>query len=126
MPTIKSIRAHFDEVEKYFSSPSGRFDFTDGSGPYEYLLGALSGCFTSTLYDMCENTVTFDSADIEIVGTKRDESPCVLVDTRMDITVRGCSDSHLFLECLEQTKANCSIYQTIAKVSRMSVRVEFA
>lgn len=126
MPTIKKIKAHFDKLDRYFSSPGGDHYFIEGTGPYEYLLGALSGCFTYTLYDECEGKVCFDSVDISIVGTKRDESPTVLVDTQMSLVVKGCSDQELFLECLEQTKAHCSIFNTISKVSRMGVSVEFS
>lgn len=125
MPTIKRICAHFDSGERYFEASGKRHCFGEGSGPYEYLLGALSGCFTYTLFDECEGKVSFDSLDISVVGTKRDEIPSLLQETEMVLVVKGCSDERKLVECIERTKAHCSIFQTISKVCNIQVDVEF-
>ncbi len=120
------INAHFDESAEYFFTPSNDYStYSDGQGPYEYLLGALSGCYYYTLCDIAENKVSWDSVDIEAVGRKRKTIPTTLEKTVLTLTVAGASDEDLFKECAEQASKNCSIYQTITKVSEMVLNIEF-
>lgn len=120
------INAHFDESAEYFFTPSNDYStFSEGQGPYEYLLGALSGCYYYTLCDIAENKVTWSSVDIEVVGRKRKTIPTTLEKTLLTLNVTGATDEAIFLKCAEEAARNCSIFQTISKVSEMVLKVEF-
>lgn len=123
----REISAHFDDKDLHFQNKDGkRKDFEEGFGPYEYLLGALSGCYYYTLEDIAEERgVKWDSIDIHITGEKRTTVPTTLEDTTMQITVTGASDEHEFTLTAEEASKCCSIFQTISKVSNMHLAIVF-
>lgn len=120
----REIFAHFSNESRSFHSNGGRDNYFDSTiGPYEYLLGALSGCWYSTLTDVIKDSITYDWCDIHVEGVKREESPTTLKHTKMTVAVMNPSDYEAFLDACKQTCGYCSIYQTIAKVSEMELVV---
>ena len=51
---VREVWAHFSADGNYFTKDGKRYPYEEGMGPYEYLMGALSGCFASTLRDEME------------------------------------------------------------------------
>lgn len=123
----REIFAYFEGDDHHFeNTDKKRKDFEEGFGPYEYLLGALSGCYYYTLEDIAEERgVTWDAIDIHVTGHKRTEVPTTLEDTTMLLKVSGASDDHAFTLAAEEASKCCSIFQTIGKVSRMHLAILF-
>ena len=122
----REINAFFDNSEWYYTSKSGtKVEFTDGFGPYESLLGALAGCYYSTLEDIAKDKVSWQSVAIHVSGEKRSEVPTTLKETKLELTVKGVSAEELFKECAKEASNCCSIFQTIAKVSAMKLVINF-
>ena len=118
------IDGHFTPSRRYFENTLGReFDFTAATGPYEYLLGALSGCFVSTLLDIF--TDDYESVDAHIEGEKREEVPTTLKHTLLRLNVKGVKEKENFRSAVTRASETCSIYQTISKVSEMEIQIVF-
>ncbi len=94
-------------------------------GPYECLLGALSGCYFSTFEDLAGDKVTYDSVDIKVEGEKREEVPTTLKNTTVTMKVKGVSDKAMFIDLANEASKRCSIWQTLIKVSAMELVIEF-
>ena len=106
MEAYRQAYAHFGADGRYFTKEGRRFDYQDGMGPYEYLMGALCGCFCSTLEDeLALAGVAVQAIDAHAYGKKRES-----VERIMDAVGQACR--------------HCSMYQTIACVSRMHVSCE--
>ncbi len=119
------IDAHFTPKRRYFENQIGReFDFSAVTGPYEYLLGALSGCFVSTILDFWEDEA-YTSIDVHVEGEKREETPSTLKHTLICIDAKGIKEKEKFREAVTNASRTCSIYQTIAKVSEMEISLSF-
>ena len=122
----RTITAHFNQERRYFENSIGReFDFTQSTGPYEYLLGALSGCFYLTLLST-KHTGRWQDVEITVTGIKRDTVPTTLEKTIISITVHGATDEDEFRALAAEAEKNCSIYNTIKTVSEMEVEIKFA
>lgn len=120
----REIFAHFDNTSRTFKSKEGLTNYFDSTtGPYEYLLGALSGCYYSTLTDVLKGRVTYDYCNIHVEGEKRAETPTTLERTKMIVCVKNPSSFEDFKRACIETSNYCSIYQTIAKVSKMELIV---
>ena len=92
----RTITAHFNQERRYFENSIGReFDFTQSTGPYEYLLGALSGCFYLTLL-ATKHQSRWQDVEITVTGIKRDTVPTTLEKTIISITVHGATDDDEF------------------------------
>ncbi len=125
MARERKITAHFTTSRRYFENELGtEFDFTSSTGPYEYLLGALSGCFYLTLLSF-PHEARWKSMDIAVSGIKRDEVPTTLKHTELRITVTDADNREEVLSLIERAKAECSVYATISKVSEIETSVEF-
>ena len=125
MARERTITAHFTSSKKWFENTLGsEYNYTAATGPYEYLLGALAGCYISTLSSYPRKG-TWESIEVKVTGNKRDETPSTLKTTKLDITVKGATDEAEFLALADRAKAECSIFQTISKVSEMIVGVKF-
>ena len=125
MAKERIITAHFSSGRRYFENTIGsEFDFTSSTGPYEYLLGALSGCFYSTLASY-PRSHEWKSMDIKVTGIKREESPTTLKTTTLDITVNGAEDEEEVRSLIQKAAEDCSIYNTISQVSDMVINIEF-
>ena len=122
----RTVTAHFKNDEKYFANKLGaEFYFTQATGPYEYLLGALSGCFYYTL-DSFERKSEWESLDFEIIGVKEENKiPTTLKTTTIYIKAHGVEDRKEFEALVERAKKECSIYNTIDKVSQMFVNIVY-
>lgn len=122
----RTITAHFNQERRYFENSIGReFDFTQSTGPYEYLLGALSGCFYLTLL-ATKHKSRWQDVEITVTGIKRDTVPTTLEKTIISITVHGATDDDEFRALVAEAEKNCSIYNTIKTVSEMEVEIKFA
>lgn len=127
MKEYRKIKAHFDNDDWHFNTTDDlRYDFIDGkSGPYEFLLGALSGCFFSTVEDFIPEGVVYESADVTVKGRKRSTVPTTLEETIIEIEAKGVSDKKAFEQAVTKAKECCSIFQTIKCVSSMSVEIRY-
>ena len=125
---IRELNAHFDSSSSYFTKNGKKFFYEEGIGAYEYLMGALSGCFTSTLKDILqEMNIQTQSIDLHTYGVKRESIPSTLKDTYIDITIRAVNrkrDEENIRKAVIRTQENCSMYQTIKCVSAMHVTAE--
>ena len=120
------VDAHFTGERSYFENQLGReFDFTAATGPYEYLLGALSGCFAITLISYLGKDNGFSSIDIHSEGAKRTGEPATLKTTDIRIVAKGVKDRKDFEDAVTKAENNCSIYQTVKMVSSMNVDLIF-
>lgn len=125
MGQMRTITAHFDNSRRYFENSIGKeFDFTQTTGPYEYLLGALSGCFYLTMLSI-KHSVRWQSVDITVEGTKRASVPNMLEKTLLKITATAVTDKEEFESLARQAAEECSIYNTIKAVSDMEWTIEY-
>ena len=125
MAQKREISAHFSSGKRYFENKLGNeFFFTDSTGPYEYLLGALAGCYISTLSSYYTQP-DWTGLDVNVVGIKRDEIPTVLEETTLNIVAKGVGNKKEFNANAEKASKECSIFQTIAKVSEMRINIEY-
>ena len=121
----RTITAHFTSERRFFENALGKeFDFTQSTGPYEYLLGALSGCFYSTLASF-EHKSSWKEVEIEVIGIKRDSVPTTLEKTTLLIKASGVEDRNEFESLVTRASEECSIYNTIKAVSEMEWKVEY-
>ena len=117
MARPRTIEAYFSEYSEYFETPGGdKHCYSSSSGPYEYLLGALAGCFFYTLSSF-ERKCSWSRIDIKASGIKRLEIPTTLEETVLTITVHGTDDKSDFEKLVRRAEAECSIYNTIKCVS---------
>lgn len=94
--------------------------------PYDFLLGALSACFHSTLLDILEKQkVVIPTIEIIVTGEKRAKVPTTLEWVKMDITVTGDVNEKQFRRSVDLAVKYCSIHETISKVATMSHEVKF-
>ncbi len=127
MARERRIKATFTDGRSYFENLLGRqFDFTAATGPYEYLLGALSGCLFSTFKDIAPKELTWKKSEIEVCGVKReDEEVQTLKKTSLHFVVSGCNDEKLYRKCVTKASELCSIFNTIKCVSEMEITYTF-
>ena len=115
----------FTGEKEYFTTPLGEnLEFKEGSGPYEYLMGALTGCFYYTLADY-DRKGTWGEITITARGVKRTTPPTTLEHTSLEIVGKNISDKEEFELLVKKTSQSCSIFQTISKVSTMDIVVRF-
>ncbi len=125
MANTKTIKAYFSNDRKYFENSLGsEYNYTQATGPYEYLLGALAGCYASTLSSY-ERDFNWEELEIEIIATKRETIPTTLENTMLKIKAMGVEDRDGFILLAKRACDECSIYQTISKVSNMDLDIMF-
>ena len=125
MAQERKITAHFESGKRYFENSIGaEFNYTSFTGPYEYLLGALAGCFNSTL-DSLERASSWESVTIKTSGIKRETVPTTLECTTLDISVVKATDKAEFETLAKKASEMCSIFQTIGKVSEMKINISY-
>lgn len=97
-----------------------------GMKPYHLLFGALASCFYATFLSVSTKMrLTFDRAEIEVNGHKRDETPATLDHVVMDFTIYGGTDKVKLEKAAELGTKYCSIHETISKVAQMELKVTF-
>lgn len=116
---------HKEDDGYFLSKKEKHFYSLSDAGPYEYLLGALGGCFFSTFKDETKIPCSWDDVKIKINGIKRTSSPTTLESATMSFTVCGCKERGNFLKRIEQTKKDCSIFITLSKVANIETEVIF-
>lgn len=115
----------FTGEKEFFTTPFGdTHEFKEGKGPYEYLMGALTGCFYYTLADY-DRKGTWGEITITASGVKRTTIPSTLEHTSLEIVGKNISDKEEFEHLVKKTTETCSIFQTISKVSEMDVVIRF-
>ena len=123
------IRTNYTPERSTLETDRAVAELGSGSGqfyPYDLLLGALSACFYSTLFDILEKRKeTIPSVEIIVSGEKRTEVPTTLEWVKLDIAVTGAVNEKQFLRSVELAAKYCSIHETISKVAKMSHEVKF-
>ncbi|MFA6846469.1 MAG: OsmC family protein [Sphaerochaetaceae bacterium] len=127
MSNQKRIHADFVAEHSQFTTPSGdTYEFKESSGPYEYLLGALSGCLFITFRGIATKMkVNWTHISLDIEGVKREEVPTWLKECTVAATVTGSDDNEKFTKCFEKATRYCSVYQTLSQVAQMHWKVQF-
>ena len=123
------IRTNYTPERSTLETDRAVAELGSGSGqfyPYDLLLGALSACFYSTLFDILEKRKeTIPSVEIIVSGEKRTEVPTTLEWVKLDIAVTGPVNEKQFLRSVELAAKYCSVHETISKVAKMSHVVKF-
>lgn len=119
-----------NEFEGTMHSPTGELSIGNvehGFRPYHLLFGALGACFYATFVSIAKKKrLTFDSAQIEISGTKREEVPTTLNHVLIKLIIKNPSDNiEQFKKSAELAAEFCSIHETISKVATIEVVVSF-
>ncbi len=124
----KHVRADFVPGHYQFVTDNGSaFEIGPSSAPYDYLLGALSGCLFVTFKDLASKMrVSWEHISFDINGEKREDPPTTLKTTHISVLATGVEDQKKFLKAFETATRYCSIFQTISKVSEMDYTVDFA
>jgi Predicted redox protein, regulator of disulfide bond formation len=121
----REINATFGKEEEFFENRIGsEFRYTQATGPYEYLLGALAGCFYRTMKSHADQDL-WGKVKIYVGGNKKKEGLTTLELTKMVITAQGVENKEAFEEAVEYAQENCSIYNTIAQVSKMEIEINY-
>ncbi|MDO5734425.1 MAG: OsmC family protein [Eubacteriales bacterium] len=95
--------------------------------PYELLPAALAACFYATFLGIVEKQkLDFEAAEIELSGKKREEAPTFLESVLLVLKIKGAEKSlePKFSRAAELAAKYCSIYQTIAQVAKMELKLE--
>ncbi|AEC01366.1 OsmC family protein [Parasphaerochaeta coccoides] len=127
MGTKNHVQAHFTPEHKEFTSGDGKKYEFEGTGPYDYLLGALSGCLYYTFKSLAEKfRLEWDDLRFEVNSEKRDETLQTLKEVHVDAVIRTSSDHATVTKCFETSTRYCSVFQTIGKVAEMHWSLNFA
>lgn len=103
-----------------------------GSGesfvPYELLYGALSSCVHATVLGVVQKMkLSYDEVTYDVTGTKRTEIPTFLTDVYFNVIMTGVPEDKQkkMTKAIELGTEYCSIYNTLAKVATMHLKIEF-
>ena len=123
------IKTHYTPEESFLENGRGKVRIGSDPGafyPYDLLLGSLSACFHSTLYDiLVKNKMAIPTVEIIVTGDKRKEVPTTLSWVNLDITVTGEVDENKFNRFIDLAGKYCSIHETISKVATVTHEVHF-
>ncbi len=121
------IKAEYSRDNQYFVTPNGiKHDIEALSGPYHYLLGALSGCFYLTFKALAEKMgAEYSSISFDISCTKRTEKPTTMEHCVLRINAKGVKNKELFESAMEKTSRYCSIYYTLSQVAAMEYKITY-
>jgi len=127
---VDNIKLEFSNNFKgVMQAPNGEIkigDEKDEMLPYHLLFGALGSCFYATFLSISyKKRLTFDKATIEISGNKRDQEPATLEQVSMKMVVKNPSNEAQILKSAELGAKFCSIHETIARVAKIDLIVEF-
>ena len=111
------------------SSPTSKIKIgkqENGIAPYNMIYGALGACFYATFLSISDKMrLTFSGAEIEITGTKRDQSPATLEQVYVKLVVHNPSHEEKLKKAAQLGAQHCSIYETISKVAQMNLEIIF-
>ncbi len=98
----------------------------NGVAPYHMLYGALGSCFYATFLSISDKKrLTFDGAEIEITGSKRDQSPATLEKVDIKLVVFNPSHEEKLRKAAQLGAQHCSIHETISKVANIDLDIIF-
>ncbi|MDD4011520.1 MAG: OsmC family protein [Sphaerochaetaceae bacterium] len=122
-----NIKASFSQEKGEFMTEKGiSHELYKDAGPYDYLIGALSGCLYKTFADIAQKMrVTYDSITMNIQGEKRTETPTTLSTCHLEIKAYGASDQEKLKNAFEKATRYCSIYYTLSQVAKMTWSISF-
>ena len=128
MGEMKHVTAEFVPGTWKFTTDGGStFPIGKTSSPYDYLMGALSGCLFSTFNDLAiKMKVEWEHVSFEINGEKKETPPTTFEWVTIDVLAKGVSDEARFTKAFETATRYCSIYTTVSKVAEMKWNIEFA
>ena len=128
MGDMKHVRADFVDGHYQFVTDSGAsFAFSKESAPYDYLLGALSGCLFKTFEELAvKMRISWEHISFEVQGENREDVPTTLKMVTIAVTATGVENQQKFTRAFETATRYCSIYQTISQVSEMHWSVDFS
>lgn len=123
----KHSNAHFVPGKWEFTTEGGNtFTIGKGSSPYDYLLGALSGCLFATFAELAvKMKVEWEDVRFDVHGEKRESPPTTLDWVKIDVTAKNVADEAKFTRAFETATRYCSIFTTISKVAEMSWDITF-
>jgi len=123
----KHIRADFVPGHYQFTTDKGSsFVIGPESAPYDYLLGALSGCLFKTFEEVADKMrFSWEHISFEVNGEKREETPTTLKEVHITVQATGVDNQQKFQKAFDAATRYCSLYQTISKVSEMSWTISF-
>ncbi|MGE4583954.1 MAG: OsmC family protein [Sphaerochaeta sp.] len=123
----KHIRADFVPGHYQFATDAGAsFEIGKSSAPYDYLLGALSGCLFKTFEELAvKMRVGWEHISFDVKGEKREEVPTTLQEVYIVVEATGVDNQQKFSKAFETATRYCSIYQTISHVAEMHWSVDF-
>ncbi len=111
------------------TSPTGTVKIgkqEQGVSPYHMLYGALGSCFYATFLSIADKMrLTLDGAELEISGTKRDQSPATLEHVLIKLVVFNPSHEEKLRKAASLGAQHCSIHETISKVANIELEVIF-
>ncbi len=127
MGTKNHITAHFTPDHEEFISNDGKVHEFGTTGPYDYLLGALSGCLSHTFKSLAVKfRIEWEDLKIEINSEKRDETPQMLKEVHVDAVIKTSSEQEKVTKCFETATRYCSQFQTLSHVAQMHWSLKFA
>src|SRR5690554_2229675 len=111
---------------QFVTDKGSKFSFSAESAPYDYLLGALSGCLFKTFEELAvKMRISWEHISFEVDGEKQEEVPTTLKMVTIAVTATGVENQQKFTKAFETATRYCSIYQTISQVSEMHWSVDF-
>lgn len=110
-------------------SPTGKVklgDQLDGMLPYHLLYGALGACFYATFLSIAvKMKLAFDDVEIQVSGTKREQTPPTLDYVKIEMIICNPSAETRLKKAAELGARHCSIHEMISKVATIELVVLF-
>lgn len=125
---MKEVSARFTQISQSFTTEKGHtFSFTEQTGPYDFLLGALSGCLYRTFESIAQKMrLEWGEVSLHIRGTFREEKVTTLKTCTITAQISEAKDREKLTSAFEKATRYCSIYQTLSGVAEMKWELEYA
>jgi len=125
-----TVKLKFDhQFVGEMTSPTGTVKLgsqENGVQPYHLFFGAIASCFYATFLSVANKMrLTFSDVDIEMNGTKRDETPATLDYVKIDMVIYNGNDEEKLKKAAELGAKYCSIHETVSKVAKVDLVVTF-
>lgn len=127
---VDNIKLSFDnQYVGEMISPTGKVllgERENGMEPYHLLFGAIGSCFYATFLSIAnKKRLTFERAEIEVSGKKRDGELQTLEYVHIQLVIYGGENEALLRKSAELGTKFCSIHETVSKVADMKLEVIF-
>jgi len=110
-------------------SPTGTAplgDQDDGLYPYQLFFGAIGSCFYATFLSIAlKMRLEFESAKIEITGSRDSEKSKIIEVVDMIFTIKNPSDKEKLQKAAELGTKYCSIHELVSRSAKVNLIVEF-